>query len=249
VSDELRALVAAFRERLAWHGRFGVTGAPLGRTPRSGVASPASSENPPGSSERGVEAATALRVIREDLGDCQRCKLAPGRKNIVFGVGKPDADLVFVGEAPGATEDARGEPFVGDAGQLLTKMIAAMGFAREDVYIANILKCRPPGNRDPEPDEVEACEPFLKRQLDTLRPKVIVALGRIAAQTLLRSDAPISALRGRWKSYHGIALLPTYHPAFLLRQPGQKRTAWEDLKEVLAELERQGMRPPRPPAG
>jgi DNA polymerase len=170
------------------------------------------------------------------------------RKNIVYGVGNPDARLVFVGEAPGATEDARGEPFVGDAGQLLTRMIGAMGFAREDVYICNILKCRPPGNRDPEPDEVERCEPFLKRQLAAIQPVVIVALGRIAAQTLLGSTAPISALRGRWRSYQGIPLLATYHPAFLLRQPGQKRTAWEDLKEVIAELGRRGVSPPRPPA-
>ncbi len=148
---------------------------------------------------------------------------------------------MFVGEAPGADEDASGEPFVGAAGQLLTKMIAAMGFRREDVYICNILKCRPPGNRNPEPDEVAECEPFLKRQLAALRPRMIVALGKFAAQTLLRSDAPISALRGQFHAYEGIPLMPTYHPAFLLRTPSMKREVWNDLQQVMAELDRLGV--------
>ncbi len=178
----------------------------------------------------------ALRAIREDLGDCTRCKLCQGRKNIVFGVGHPSARLVFVGEGPGFDEDAQGEPFVGKAGQLLTKMIGAMGLAREDVYICNVLKCRPPNNRDPEPDEVQACEPFLIRQLEAIKPEVIVALGKHAAHTLLRDKAPITRLRGRWKTYQGFKLMPTFHPAYLLRNPAEKRAAWADLQEVMKVL-------------
>ncbi|MSP63643.1 MAG: uracil-DNA glycosylase [Myxococcales bacterium] len=185
--------------------------------------------------------AAGLVVIREHLGDCHRCKLHAGRKQIVFGVGKADAALVFVGEAPGADEDRTGEPFVGAAGQLLTRMIAAMGFPREEVYIANIIKCRPPGNRNPEPDEIQQCEPFLKRQLGAIRPRLIVALGKFAAQTLLRSDAPISTLRGRFHIYEGVPLMPTFHPAYLLRQPDAKRLVWDDLKVVMAELDRLGI--------
>jgi len=178
-----------------------------------------------------------LADVRAELGDCKRCKLHPTRKNIVFGVGNPEAELVFIGEAPGANEDIQGEPFVGDAGQLLTRMIEAMGYRREDVYIANVLKCRPPGNRNPEPDEIEACEPFLKKQLAALKPKVLVALGKFAAQFLTgKPDAAISALRGKWHSYEGIRVMPTYHPAYLLRTPGQKRVVWEDLQLVMAEL-------------
>jgi uracil-DNA glycosylase len=182
-----------------------------------------------------------LKVVREELGDCQRCKLAPKRTNIVYGVGNPEAPLVFVGEAPGADEDRTGEPFVGAAGQLLTKMIEAMGLQRGDVYICNILKCRPPGNRNPEPDEIEQCEPFLKRQLAAIRPRMIVTLGKFAAQCLLRSDAPISRLRGNWKEYEGIPLMPTYHPAFLLRTPSAKREVWADLQDVMKELDRLGI--------
>jgi uracil-DNA glycosylase len=185
-----------------------------------------------------------LHEIRAELGDCTRCKLHPTRKNIVFGVGNPSADLVFVGEAPGANEDAQGEPFVGDAGQLLTKMINAMGWRREDVYIANILKCRPPGNRNPEADEIEECEPFLIKQLAAIEPRVIVALGKFAAQCLLRKpDTPISALRGRFHEYQGIPVMPTYHPAYLLRTPSAKRTVWDDLQLVMRELERLGVVP------
>jgi DNA polymerase len=183
--------------------------------------------------------AEALAAIRDDLGDCTRCKLhTQGRKQIVFGVGNPNADIMFVGEAPGADEDAQGVPFVGRAGQLLTKMIGAMGFAREDVYIANVLKCRPPGNRNPEPDEIEMCEPFLFRQLASVEPKVVIALGAFAARTLLKTDDPISRLRGRVFDYRGARLIPTFHPSFLLRSPGYKREAWEDLKKALAILGR-----------
>lgn len=182
----------------------------------------------------------ALATIREDLGDCTRCKLhGLGRRQIVFGVGSQDAEIMFVGEAPGADEDIQGEPFVGRAGQLLTKMIEAMGFRRGEVYIANVLKCRPPENRNPEPDEIEQCQPFLLRQIASIQPKVIVALGAFAARTLLRTDAPISRLRGRAYEYHGAQLIPTFHPSFLLRSPGYKREAWEDLKQALALLGRQ----------
>jgi uracil-DNA glycosylase family 4 len=178
-----------------------------------------------------------LTTIREDIGDCTRCKLHTlGRKQIVFGVGNPSADLMFVGEAPGADEDAQGVPFVGRAGQLLTKMIEAMGYSRDDVYIANVLKCRPPGNRNPEPDEIATCEPFLFRQLASIQPKVVIALGAFAARTLLQTQDPISRLRGRVFDYRGAKLIPTFHPSFLLRSPGYKRETWDDLKKALAIL-------------
>jgi uracil-DNA glycosylase len=177
-----------------------------------------------------------LLAIRSDLGDCTRCKLSRGRHHLVFGVGNPAAELVFVGEGPGEDEDLQGEPFVGRAGQLLTRMIEAMGFARADVYIANVVKCRPPGNRNPEPDEIAACEPFLRAQLAAIAPRVIVALGKFAAQTLLRDPTPISRLRGRWFTYQGVRLLPTFHPAYLLRSPDEKRKAWDDLQLVMREL-------------
>jgi DNA polymerase len=154
----------------------------------------------------------------------------------VFGVGNPSAELVFVGEGPGEDEDLQGEPFVGRAGQLLTKMIEAMGYRRDEIYIANVVKCRPPGNRNPEPDEIEACEPFLRAQLAAIRPKVIVALGKFAAQTLLRDTSPISKLRGKWFSYEGVRLMPTFHPAYLLRSPNEKGKAWEDLQMVMKAL-------------
>jgi uracil-DNA glycosylase len=184
---------------------------------------------------QGVE---TLPDIRGDIGDCTRCKLhGLGRRQIVFGVGNPNADLMFVGEAPGADEDIQGEPFVGRAGQLLTKIIEAIDLKRSDVYIANILKCRPPNNRNPEPDEVVTCSPFLNRQIDVIRPRVIVALGSFAAKALLQSDAPISRIRGRIFDYRsGAKLIPTFHPAFLLRSPERKRDVWEDMKKVRALL-------------
>jgi uracil-DNA glycosylase family 4 len=194
----------------------------------------------------------ALQLIREDLGDCTRCKLhRQGRKQIVFGVGNPRAELMFVGEGPGADEDAQGEPFVGRAGQLLNNMIKAMGLRREDVYIANIVKCRPPGNRQPERDECETCSPFLMRQIATIKPKAIVALGATAAKNLLAISAPMSELRGRWYDFkpagadslwEGARLAVTYHPAFLLRDPRQKGEAWKDLQMVMKYL---GIEPPK----
>jgi len=176
----------------------------------------------------------SLPIIKADLGpDCSRCKLHTlGRKQVVFGVGNPDADLMFVGEAPGADEDLQGEPFVGRAGQLLTKIIEAINLRREDVYIANVIKCRPPQNRNPEPDEVEQCEPFLFRQIDAIKPKVIVALGKFAAQCLLKTNDPITRIRGREYRYRDAILMPTYHPAYLLRNPSSKREVWEDMKRV-----------------
>jgi DNA polymerase len=178
----------------------------------------------------------SLASIRTDLGDCRRCPLAGGRNRIVFGEGDEGARVVFVGEAPGFHEDQQGRPFVGAAGQLLTRMVGAMQLSRESVYICNILKCRPPGNRNPLPPEIRACEPFLKRQLGAIRPEVIVALGKFAAQTLLATDAPISKLRGRFHEYQGIKVMPTFHPAFLLHNPERKRDVWEDLKKVMTLL-------------
>jgi DNA polymerase len=196
----------------------------------------------------------ALKLIREDLGDCTRCKLhKQGRKQIVFGVGNPHADLMFVGEGPGADEDAQGEPFVGRAGQLLNNMIKAMGLRREEVYIANVVKCRPPGNRTPERDECDTCSPFLMRQIAVIKPKVIVALGAVSAKNLLAINAPMSELRGRFydfmpagarsgdPSWEGAKLAVTYHPAFLLRDPRQKGEAWKDLQMVMKYL---GLKPP-----
>jgi len=179
------------------------------------------------------DAVAALRAIREDIGDCTRCGLSRGRKNIVFGVGNPKADIMFIGEGPGADEDEQGEPFVGRAGQLLNNMIAAMGLHREDVYIANVVKCRPPQNRAPERDEIETCSPFLMRQVDVIRPKIIVALGATAAKTLLGISDSMASLRGRLYDFRGTKLAVTYHPAFLLRDPRQKKEAWKDLQMVM----------------
>ena len=206
---------------------------PTTAAPRHVPPPPAAAEGLPA----GVVEATTLDALREAIGDCRRCKLAPCRTNLVFGVGSPQSRLMFVGEGPGEEEDRRGEPFVGRAGQLLTEIITkGMKLRREDVYIANVVKCRPPQNRNPEPDEVAACEPFLRRQIAIVRPEVIVALGKFAAQTLLREKTPITKLRGRWFDYEGVRLMPTFHPAYLLRNPGEKRVVWDDVKQVMAAL-------------
>jgi len=189
-----------------------------------------------GQKQTPVAAALSLEEVRAQLGECRRCKLCRQRKQIVFGVGNPKAELVFVGEGPGADEDAQGIPFVGRAGQLLTKMIEAMHFSRDEVYICNVVKCRPPDNRNPEPDEIEACQPFLKAQLAAIGPKVLVALGKFAVQTLLSESTPITKLRGRWREYAGIPLMPTYHPAYLLRNPSEKKNVWMDLQSVMQRL-------------
>ncbi|NVN99343.1 MAG: uracil-DNA glycosylase [Geobacteraceae bacterium] len=177
--------------------------------------------------------AESLEDIRNELGDCRRCQLCETRQNIVFGVGSDSAKVLFVGEAPGRDEDLQGEPFVGEAGQLLTKMIKAMGYERSEVYICNVIKCRPPENRNPLPAEIDNCSPFMQRQIKSIAPKAIVALGTFSSQTLLGSKEPISKLRGHFHDYHGIPLMPTFHPAFLLRSPEKKREVWSDLQQVM----------------
>ncbi len=184
---------------------------------------------------------SALKAVRDDIGDCTRCRLHKGRTNLVFGVGNVNADIMFVGEGPGADEDAQGEPFVGRAGQLLNNMISAMGLKREDVYIANVVKCRPPGNRTPEKDECDVCSPFLMRQIEIIQPKVIVALGATAAKNLLAINDSMASLRGRWYDFRGAKLAVTYHPAYLLRDPRQKAETWKDLQMVMKYL---GLKPP-----
>ncbi len=183
---------------------------------------------------------SALKALREEIGDCQRCRLAKGRTNIVFGEGNPDAKLIFIGEGPGREEDLQARPFVGDAGKLLTRLIEKMGFKREDVYIANIVKCRPPMNREPEDDEMNACKPFIEEQIKIINPKIIISLGRISAQSLLNTKIPISKLRGRFYQYFyqymDIPLMPTFHPAYLLRNPKDKNLTWEDAQAVLEKL-------------
>lgn len=241
------------RDDLAAHleffGALGATGVSRDRAWRSRPGEP---DAPPAAPAQAAAAAgvdlpesgadspqTALDVIRAEIGPaCTRCKLHTlGRSQVVFGVGHPKARLMFVGEAPGEEEDRQGEPFVGRAGQLLTRIIEAIGLTRDQVYIANVIKCRPPGNRNPEPDEVATCEPFLFRQLDVVRPRVVVALGKFAAQSLLRSVEPISKIRGREFDFRGATLIPTYHPAYLLRNPSAKREVWEDMKKVRAMLQ------------
>lgn len=180
--------------------------------------------------------AGALDDLVEEIGNCKRCKLSKGRTNLVFGAGNPNADLMFIGEGPGRDEDLQGEPFVGRAGKLLTKIIEAMGFERSDVYIANIVKCRPPNNRNPEPDEVSTCIHFLIKQVETIRPKVIVCLGSVATQNLLQTDAKISGMRGKFTEWQSIPVMPTYHPAFLLRNSNMKKPVWEDMQKVMELL-------------
>ncbi|HZV81085.1 MAG TPA: uracil-DNA glycosylase [Geobacteraceae bacterium] len=242
---ERQELLGALRDYLEDLVESGVEGLPLAAEPVApsatvavsvGQAAPAGA---PTSQDRVAPVPSGretLADIRADLGDCQRCTLSRGRNNIVFGVGDPAARLMFVGEAPGRDEDLKGEPFVGEAGQLLTKIIQAMGLQREDVYICNVLKCRPPENRNPHHDEIEACGPFMLRQVRAIAPRAIIALGTFAAQILLESKDPISRLRGRFHDYHGIPLMPTFHPAFLLRSPEKKREVWADVQQVMKLL-------------
>jgi uracil-DNA glycosylase family 4 len=220
------------RAHLAFFGELGVPG--VSRDPAWTVRPADETDVSP--ADPSDTADTSLPGIRETIGDCTRCKLHEGRTHIVFGVGNPTADLMFVGEAPGRGEDLQGEPFVGRAGQLLTRIIEAMDLRREDVYIANVIKCRPPENRNPEPDEVRTCQPFLFAQIDAIQPRVIVALGSFAARTLLDSDVSISRVRGTVHSYRGAKLIPTFHPAYLLRSPDKKREVWDDMKKVRAIL-------------
>ncbi len=251
--DELRAVLASLRAQIEWQRDCGLPWLPLGIAtappPQAAHAAPAvvmsqprqpapiPAPGPASPLEPGLAATGSLDELRAHIGDCQRCKLAGGRTNLVFGVGAPTADLMFVGEGPGHDEDVRGEPFVGRAGQLLTEIITkGMKLRREDVYIANVVKCRPPNNRNPEADEIASCMPFLQRQIELVAPKAIVALGTFAAQTLLGVKTPITRMRGNWHDYHGIRVMPTFHPAYLLRTPGDKRLVWADIKLVMAVL-------------
>ena len=226
--SDLPDIAADLRERARYYASLTDLGLPP-RAPGSGASPPEEATMAAAGSDAGI----VLKAVREEIGDCQRCKLASGRRNIVFGQGNPNARLMFVGEAPGGEEDAQGLAFVGRAGQLLTDIIEkGLKMQRADVFIANVLKCRPPGNRNPEPDEILSCQPFLERQIRAIRPKVIVGLGKFAGQWLLKTAEPISRIRGRLGQFEGIAVIPTYHPAFLLRNPGAKKEVWEDIKVV-----------------
>ena len=232
---------ASLGEYLAQLQESGLDGIPVALAGAAPAAAPPASASAPSEPVGEPPADESLERIRKDLGECQRCKLGKGRKNLVFGVGNPRARLVFVGEGPGADEDRQGEPFVGEAGQVLNRIITAMGLKREDVYICNVVKCRPPGNRDPEQEEIAACSAYLLRQLRAIRPEAVVALGKFAAQTLLDTKEPISKLRGRFRDFHGIPLMPTYHPSFLLRRQGEGNMdafweVWDDMVQVLQLL-------------
>ena len=219
-------LIADLKTYLEYLKENGIEALPLSAETREPFLSPSSRPSAP----------LTLEAIRNELGDCRRCKLHRTRKTIVFGEGNTKATLMFVGEGPGFDEDAQGRPFVGRAGQLLTKIIQSIGLERSEVYIANIIKCRPPQNRNPEPDEIDACNPFLMKQIGAIRPKIICALGTFAAQTLLKTTEKISTLRGRIFDVDGVKVIPTYHPAFLLRNPEKKRQVWEDMKKMLEFL-------------
>ncbi len=227
---QLREIVVGLKHHLEEEQRLGWEG--WARSP----VSPKNPETVPPSAPA-VPGPSDLEAIRAEMGDCRRCKLHSTRTHIVFGVGDPRAKLLFVGEGPGREEDLQGEPFVGQAGQLLNKIIQAIQLRREQVYIGNIVKCRPPENRNPEPDEIRACEPFLIKQIQVIRPKLICALGTFAAQTLLKTEEKISSLRGKFHAYQGIPLMPTYHPAYLLRNPNRKREVWEDMKKIKREYD------------
>jgi uracil-DNA glycosylase len=227
--------VEGFSRDRAWRARASAAARAAAVTPDPG-AEPAPPSRAPHVTPLARSRVEALATVRTDLGECTRCKLHKGRIKLVFGTGNAEARLMFVGEGPGAEEDEQGVPFVGRAGQLLTQIIKAMGLEREDVYIANVVKCRPPGNRNPEPDEIEQCEPFLMRQMDVIKPAVVVALGKFAAQTLLRTTEPISKIRGRFHQVGDTRVMPTFHPSYLLRNPAAKREVWEDMKAVMGVL-------------
>ena len=242
-AEHLALLVTSLRRYLERRQRAGIRRLPQvdvqkKASPKTGGTNPMSGTEVDLFADSGaVHGAENLEELRAAIGDCRRCKLWSGRTHLVFGVGSPNARLMFIGEGPGRDEDLQGEPFVGRAGQLLTDIITkGMALKREDVYIANVVKCRPPGNRNPEPDEVASCEPFLRKQIDLVRPKIIVALGKFAVQTLLQSKVPITRLRGNWHTYHGIKLMPTFHPAYLLRNPADKKLVWQDIKKVINEM-------------
>ena len=227
--DQLKKeLVEQIKERFRYYASITTVG-----LPHRGAAPVKRDERDVPSSRDGE----TLDVIREDLGDCTRCKLHKNRRTLVYGVGNSNADLMFVGEGPGYQEDMQGIPFVGPAGQLLTKIIEAIQLTRDEVYIANVVKCRPPSNRDPEPEEIETCRPFLERQVASIRPRVICTLGRVATQAMLSTDKALGRMRGQQFSFGEAVLVPTYHPAFLLRDPSKKRDTWEDMKLIRALLD------------
>jgi DNA polymerase len=238
-ADELLALVRSLKAQIQSEIDAGKMPAYLCMTGEPAALDTSAAEKSQAQSRTSPRKELTLGDVKKELGDCQRCSLGRVRTNIVFGEGNPKAEIVFVGEAPGGDEDIQGRPFVGRAGQLLTRIIAAMGLKRDDVYICNILKCRPPGNRNPRPEEIAACEPFLIRQLEAINPRVICALGTVAARTLLKTDVPITVLRGKFHSYHGIQLMPTYHPAYLLRNAGAKKQVWEDVQKIMKALPQQ----------
>ena len=221
---ELRELVDSLSGWLRYQRRLGWRGTPGKVAPQREVR------------EQSADKIPSLEEIRAEMGDCRRCKLYAGRTRLVFGDGDPNARLMFVGEAPGADEDKQGVPFVGAAGQVLNNLLSKLGLRREEVYIANILKSRPPGNRDPESDEIAACLPFLDKQIKAIRPRVIVILGRIAAHALLGTKEPITRLRGHWQRYHDIRVMPTFHPSYLLRMPQERRKTWDDMQQVMEYL-------------
>lgn len=235
LNDTLEALQHTLQQLSSW-GCRGFEPLPDTLTTLEGWGRPAAPSENRSSEKLSTDCTDSLEGIRTDLGDCQRCSLAAGRTHIVFGDGNAKARLVFVGEGPGADEDRQGVPFVGAAGKLLNKIIEAMKLSRHQVYICNVIKCRPPGNRNPKPDEIATCRPFMERQLDAISPDVICTLGTFAAQTLLDTDQPISRLRGRFHTYKKTKVMPTFHPAYLLRNPGQKRAVWEDMKKIMALL-------------
>ncbi|CAH2029950.1 uracil-DNA glycosylase [Trichlorobacter ammonificans] len=239
----LSALYASLREYLQELAETGVEGIPAQEPAET------TPHREPAVAAASAGTATTLDEVRQQLGDCQRCGLAAGRTTLVFGSGNPQAELVFVGEAPGADEDRQGQPFVGEAGQILTRIITAMGLTRDDVYICNVLKCRPPGNRNPQQAEIDLCAPFLLEQLRVIRPKALVALGTFAAQTLLDSKEPISRLRGRFHDFHGIPLMPTFHPSFLLRNRTDKQRYWEVWEDMVQVLKLLGLPIPEKQSG
>ncbi|MCL6622166.1 MAG: uracil-DNA glycosylase [Syntrophobacterales bacterium] len=226
---ELARLVRRLRAWLAYQGRLGWPGAPA--APLAATDTPPETPAPP-------PRRPTLEEIRAEMGDCRRCKLWRTRTHLVFGEGSPTAALMFIGEGPGAEEDLQGRPFVGPAGQLLNNLLAKLGLSREEVYIANVVKSRPPGNREPEPDEIAACLPFLKKQIEAIQPRVIVTLGRVATQALLDTTTPLTKLRGTWQRYQGIPVMPTFHPSYLLRFPRERLKTWEDMQKVMEFLAR-----------
>jgi uracil-DNA glycosylase family 4 len=236
VNDDLRRELALLRDFGYTHLDLTAVAPARLPIPQADAELPVLQELVPPPARDEIAASTSLDELRPIALPCTRCRLSASRTQVVFGTGNPNADLMFIGEAPGRDEDLKGEPFVGKAGQLLTDIIKAMKLTRDDVYIANVIKCRPPENRNPEPDELDACRPYIRKQVELIKPKVIVALGRFGLQSLMEKSYGITSVRGQWLEYNGIKLMPTYHPAYLLRTPSAKKDVWADMKKVMAEL-------------